>query len=626
MLKWVRKYSRSWFIAIAIGAIAVVFIFWGVGTMNSPQFQQVAAVNGSPIAMTAYLRQYNDLVKEYQQRSQAELTPEMIKMMRFKEMALNRLIQEELLLQAGIRLGLQVSDGELQQQIQSYPFFQQNGKFDEKRYFWVLSRSRLNPQEFEEQERRRLLLKKVLDDVGSFVKVSDGELKEAFRMEKEAVAVNYLVVSPERFLAQVEPGEADVAKYYQEHQAEFKVPDRVRVSYLLFKLRDFQEQAKVTPAAVEKYLDDHSEEYTRAKVIRARQILLPLAPKATPAERQKIASQAAALEQQAREGADFADLAREHSQDAATKDKGGDLGDVRRGQQPAEWEKIAFSLPPGEVGQATTPQAIYLIKVDEVREKERIPEAAAKAGKRLQEEQTRRLAREKAEQARKELSGGNLAAVAKKLGLSPQETPLMAMKDPVPGLGVQPSFNQVALGLKPQEVGRLVELPDGLAVLQGVERQVEHLPPLMQIKEKVRAAVKQQQAAQKAEAEAARLLKELRGGKTLAQVAAPAGLKVENSGLFTRTQGFLGQHQDEALNRAAFLLSRENPYPPQPLAWQHKYYLLAFSERREPDAKEFDKVRETLKKQVLEQKRQVMLSSWLDAERQQAKIKIFELP
>jgi peptidyl-prolyl cis-trans isomerase D len=424
----------------------------------------------------------------------------------------------------------------------------------------------------------------------------------------------------------LQPSEADVSKYYEGHQAEFKVPDRVRVNYLSFRTKDFLTQAKVSPGAVEKYIEDHYEEYTRPKVILARQILLPLAPKASPAEGQQAATQIAALEQKVKEGEDFAQLAREHSQDAATKDQGGDLGEVRRGQHPPEWDKVAFALPPGEVGHAATAQGLYLIKVEEIKEKEKIPEAETKAGKQLQEEQARRLAKEKAEQVRAELSGSAMAAVAKKLGVSPQETPLIGLKDPVPGLGVQPAFNQVALGLKPQEVGRVVELPDGFAVLQGVERQAEHLPPLPQIKDQVREAVKKQQSEKRAAEEATRLLKELRAGKTLSQVAAPAGLTVQASDFFTRSQGFPGQRQAESLTSAAFLLSRDKPYPAQPLLWQHKYYLLALKDRREPDPKEFDQVRDATKNQVLEQKRQVILGSWLEAERQRAKIKIFELP
>jgi peptidyl-prolyl cis-trans isomerase D len=626
MLKWVRKYSRSWVVAIAIGAIAVVFIFWGVGSMNAPQFNDVAVVNGTSITVNQYLHQYNELVKEYQERAHGDLNPEMIKMLRLKEMAVNRLIQEELLLQAGQRLGLQVTNAELQQQIQSYPFFKNDGKFDEKRYFWVLSRSRISPQEFEEQERRRLLLKKVLDDISSMAKASDAELQEAFRMEKEAVDVSFLTVSPEQFLAQIQPKEEEISKYYQEHQTEFKVPDRVRISYLLFRTKDFLERVKVTPEAVESYLQEHSDEFSRPKVIQARQILIPLSPQAKPEEQRQAAAAAAALQQKAQEGGDFAQLARDNSKDAASKDQGGELSAVQRGQHPAAWDRVAFTLRPGEIGQATTPEGIYLIKLEEVKETERLPEAAATVRKLLQEQLAGKEAKEQAEQAWAAFSGSSVAEVAKKFGVTPQETPLMSLRDPVAGLGVLPAFNRAALDLKPPEVSRVVSLPDGFAVLQCRERQAEHLPPLAAIKDQVREAVKKVQSRDRAQAQAEALLKELKAGKALAQVAAGAGLKVQETGLFTRSQGFMKQRQAQALTSAAFLLSKKNPYPAQPLDWQNRYYLLAFKDLQEPEAKDFEQERAKLKDQFLEQKRRLILSSWLETEYKRADIKMKQLP
>ena len=106
MLKWLRRSTRSWFIYLAIGAIVVVFIFWGVGSYKASRSQEAAEVNGTVIPMTEFSRQYNDLVKRYQERTGGEVTPEMIKSLRLKEMALSQLVEETLLLQAGPRLGL----------------------------------------------------------------------------------------------------------------------------------------------------------------------------------------------------------------------------------------------------------------------------------------------------------------------------------------------------------------------------------------------------------------------------------------------------------------------------------------------------------------------------------------
>ena len=384
--------------------------------------------------------------------------------------------------------------------------------------------------------------------MGSFAKVSDLELEEYSRLGKEAVEVRYLEFTPQRFLAKQNPGDAEVARYYQDNQAVFQVPVRARVNYLAFRPKDFLDRVQVSSADEKDYLNEHQKDFSRPKVILVRQLFLKLPPKATPAERQKVDKQAKELFAQVVKGEDFAQLARAHSQDAATKDKGGDLGEVIRGQHPPEWDKVAFTLKPGTVDLAVTPQGIYLIKLEEIKETERAPDAEARVNQRLKTEKAKAMAREAAQQAREEWSKGAVPEVARKYGVTPQETPLITRQDPVPGLGLLPMFNRTALDLKPKEISKVVDLPDGFAVLQGVEHQPEHLPPLEKIKDQVREALKKELAKKQVEQEAARLLDQLRQGKPLAQVAAQAGLTVKDSGFFTRFQGFLGKTKEEQPN------------------------------------------------------------------------------
>jgi peptidyl-prolyl cis-trans isomerase D len=628
MLKWLRKYSRSWFIALIIGAIAIVFILWGVGGLKSPRLQEVASVNGAPILLTAYVKQFNELVRQYQEFSKGELTQEGIKAMRLKEQALNRLVDEALLMQAAERLGIRVTNAELQELIRSYPFFQEDGHFSERRYQMLLARSHLTPADFEAQERHRLLMQKIIQTITSFAKVSDEDLQEMFRTARETVEVRYLVVPPERFLAAQHPSDAEIDKYYQEHQEQFRTPERAKVKYLLFRPGDFQEKARPTSAEVTEYLKDHPEEFTRPEIIRVRQLLLKVPPKATPSERRQIENQAQALLRQARMGADFAPLVQKFSQDAASRGQGGDLGEVKRGQHPPEWDKVAFSLKKEEVGLAVTKGGFHLIKLEEVKKSAGLPEAEARslATQRLLADKSRHLAQETAQKARGLLNTTPMAEVAKKFGVQVKETPLLSLGEPVPELGAQPHFNEAALALKPQEISKVVDLTVGFAVLQDLEHQDSQIPPLAKCKDRVRQAVSRQMARNQASQEAAKLLERLRQGEPLTKVAAQAGLALQDSGPFTRFQGFLRQPQAEPLTSAAFQLSSKDPYPAKPLFFQGKYYLQAFKARQAANPEEFRKERDKLQAEYLEHKRSMIFSAWLTGERQRAKIKIYEIP
>lgn len=121
--------------------------------------------------------------------------------------------------------------------------------------------------------------------------------------------------------------------------------------------------------------DDVKAEYARmAKIesqdteIHARHILIQVAANATPAEVEAAHQRALAVVKEAREGADFADLARRESQGPSAKD-GGDLGWFRRGTMVAEFENAAFGLKKGEVSEPVrTKFGWHVIKVEDTRQ------------------------------------------------------------------------------------------------------------------------------------------------------------------------------------------------------------------------------------------------------------------
>jgi len=83
------------------------------------------------------------------------------------------------------------------------------------------------------------------------------------------------------------------------------------------------------------------------------------------------------LLEQIRAGADFAALARQYSQDAFTRERGGDLGYFPRGiLTSSKVEEVAFSLQPGQVSEVIESELGYHIVqvLDRVEEMEVSPE------------------------------------------------------------------------------------------------------------------------------------------------------------------------------------------------------------------------------------------------------------
>jgi hypothetical protein len=103
--------------------------------------------------------------------------------------------------------------------------------------------------------------------------------------------------------------------------------------------------------------------------IKARHILLRLEPDATPAKRDSTQALARQIRAEAaRPGADFAALAKQHTEEPGGGDRGGDLGFFTRGQMVKPFEDAAFALAPGQVSEVVeTPFGYHIIKLEERR-------------------------------------------------------------------------------------------------------------------------------------------------------------------------------------------------------------------------------------------------------------------
>lgn len=103
--------------------------------------------------------------------------------------------------------------------------------------------------------------------------------------------------------------------------------------------------------------------------IRASHILLRLDPNAPPEDSDAVHAQARDLQARLAAGADFAVLAREHSDDPGSAQRGGDLGYFDRGRMVEEFADAAFALDVGERSDIVQSQfGLHIIEVTGRRE------------------------------------------------------------------------------------------------------------------------------------------------------------------------------------------------------------------------------------------------------------------
>ncbi len=133
------------------------------------------------------------------------------------------------------------------------------------------------------------------------------------------------------------------------------------------KLVSMEVRSKVVVSETEMrdYYTANLAKYTGEETYRARHIFFKTGPKASPEEITRAKTTALAVLADAKKGKDFAELAKEFSEDPAARKDGGDLGSFKKGDMQPELEKVILSLKPGEIsGLVSTPIGFHIIKLE----------------------------------------------------------------------------------------------------------------------------------------------------------------------------------------------------------------------------------------------------------------------
>jgi parvulin-like peptidyl-prolyl isomerase len=177
-MNFFRKHKVAIILVILIGFFGGTFIAgFGVSTFgNTNSFDTVAVINGKKIPYKYYYSLYNSALSMLK-NSEQDITDDTMK--RIQNRILQNLIQDELIWQQTKNYGIMVSDNELAQDIQSYPYFlNENGFFDSRNYYQFLNNLRMTPKDFESLRRKQIASNKLQLLIASAAKVSNSEISE----------------------------------------------------------------------------------------------------------------------------------------------------------------------------------------------------------------------------------------------------------------------------------------------------------------------------------------------------------------------------------------------------------------------------------------------------------------
>lgn len=321
MLSFMREKAGSWFIKIILFAIVVVFVLWGVGSFNESRRNEVASVNGELIAQDEYRQAYNNYIENLRRQFRDNLTPEIIEKLQVKQQVINGLISQKLMLQEAKKLNLRVSDQELVETIQGIEAFKTAGSFDNNRYKAIMNQIRMTPEVFEERHREDMLIDKLKSMINGGIHVSEGEARQWYEFNNATVNIAFVLFSPEAY-KNIEPSDEDLKTFFDENKASYKTETMVKIRYLQFEPENYKEKVIIEPADISDYYESFTDEFRTEKTVEARHILLKVAQSAPEATVENARQKALTILKEARDGKDFAELAKKYSDDSS-KNQGG---------------------------------------------------------------------------------------------------------------------------------------------------------------------------------------------------------------------------------------------------------------------------------------------------------------
>jgi peptidyl-prolyl cis-trans isomerase D len=621
MLEFLRNKAQSPYLQATVVIIILVFIFWGVGSNQSGGRDVVATVNDQTISIREYQQAYDRLTNQYREQFGGQLPPQLFAALGIKEMALEQLIEQKLIRQGALDMGVKVSEEEVRQTIHEMEVFRTAGSFDIDRYKEVLSASRIPTADFEAGIRSDLLMQKVMTLMGGFGRVSEREIEERFQYEYGEVKLEYLALPAETFTARVEVSDDQVAAHYDKNKNQYQTQPQVKVKYVSFPI---PQAGEITIAAeeIESYYRQNLEGFQEPERRQARHILIRTPENASAEDVAGKRQQIENILVQAKKGADFAKLARQHSEDSSAAD-GGDLGFFDRGQMVQPFEEAAFALSVGEISDVVTTRfGFHIIKMEQIKPSRTKPleEVHKSIADTLRRNEARTAALKKATRAYEQIIlAGSLEKFTALEGIDLQETDYFSRQTPPGDFANNRAYLEAAFNLRAGELSSLVTGEKGYAIIFLEEEKAPEVPPLADIRPQVEKDFIAERSQSLAEETAQAVLAEVKAGADLAARARELGLRPQETGFLSRRQAE-GSGLPSSVLQEGLALSEARPYPEEVVASDRTYYVFRFKENRAPAAELFAAKQDELRQLLLQQDQMVLEAGWLENLKQQAKI------
>ncbi|HIF88291.1 MAG TPA: hypothetical protein EYQ52_00550 [Candidatus Thioglobus sp.] len=355
MLGAIKNKSKGWVAYLIVGLLSVPFALFGIqsylGASNNPA---VAKVYGEEIDYSSYAVLLESNRRQNQIEFGSNYTDEIDNIL--KQKLIDLMVTQKLFEMMIDSLGLVTVEQEVIESIWADTKFHEKGAYSQDLYE---KRLRLEGYEstgiyFDEQSKqlRSDQLTRNLTQSALITSVQSDQLNALASQERE---VAYIAFNTADFVNKIAIDGVQVSEYYNNNLANFVSSPQVKVNYIELSRKDVAVPGDADEETLLSLYDDEQQRFSVDETRKAQHILV------------QTEEEASLILDQINAGADFFDMAKEHSIDYSTNNVGGDLGYFERERMVPEFDKIVFELNTGETsGVVKTQFGYHIIRVNDI--------------------------------------------------------------------------------------------------------------------------------------------------------------------------------------------------------------------------------------------------------------------
>ena len=426
----------------------------------------------------------------------------------FAQRAAEQLITRQALLSEANRLGLRATPDEVRDELQhgryAATFFPGRNFIGQQEYEDMLQRANLTSTKFEQDVGNEILITKLQALISGTASVSETEIHDQFIKQYSKVKFDYAVLKQDDIKKGLHPTEEELKAFYESHKNTYanSIPEKRKVKYALIETGKAEAGVQITQDDLRAYYDQHRDQYRTPEQVKVSHILIktPLPGPDGKVDEKGVAEaqhRAEDLLKQLKAGAKLEDLAQKYSEDPGSAKQGGSLGWIGRGQTVPEFEKVAFSLPIGQISDLVkSSYGFHIIRVDDKHEAhvKTLAEVKDEIEPILRHQRGLQIAQRKAEDLMKQARAQGLDAAAGEQGVPVITTDFFARRDLLPGLGPATQFMDAVFTAEEKSPPDVAPASQGIVVFQLLGIKPAATPTFEEIRTRVEEEFKNERS------------------------------------------------------------------------------------------------------------------------------------